>query len=126
MLDLGNLYTAALPAWIAAGFEQAAKENRELTGEELLTLGYGSGDAAEVIPFFVSEDWQQATSKIGFNRAMDFAVDLNEEQYVALHDGRKVTNLNYLPRNEFVIEKIGEHDKRQFQDIGIEYYKYVS
>lgn len=126
MLDLGNLYTAALPAWIAAGFEQAAKENRELTGEELLTLGYGSGDAAEVIPFIVSKDWQQATSKIGFNRAMDFAVDLNEEQYVALHDGCKVTNLNYLPRNEFVIEKIGEHDKRQFQDIGIEYYKYVS
>ena len=27
MLDLGNLYTAALPAWMAAGFEQALDED---------------------------------------------------------------------------------------------------
>ena len=125
MLDLGNLYTAALPAWIAAGFEQAALENRELAGEELLTLGYGSGDAAEVIPFIVSKDWRRATTRIGFNKAIDSAVDLSEEQYVALHDGHNVTNLNYLPRNEFIIDKVGQHDERQFQDIGIEYYKYV-
>ncbi|HEX6259399.1 MAG TPA: hypothetical protein VFZ51_02010, partial [Woeseiaceae bacterium] len=62
MLDLGNLYTAALPAWIAAGFEQALDEGRDLQGEELLTLGYGSGDAAEVIPFFAAEQWQKAAA----------------------------------------------------------------
>ena len=28
--------------------------------------------------------------------------------------------------NEFVIEKIGQVNQRQFQDIGIEYYRYVS
>ena len=43
MLDLGNLYTAALPAWIAAGFEQALNDNLLEAGEEVLTLGYGSG-----------------------------------------------------------------------------------
>ena len=64
MLDLGNLYTAALPAWIAAGFEQAADENRLTAGEEILTLGYGSGDAAEVIPFIVAENWREATAAI--------------------------------------------------------------
>ena len=125
MLDLGNLYTAALPAWIAAGFEQAADENLDMAGEELLTLGYGSGDAAEVIPFIVADDWREATARIGFAESMEFAVDLNEEQYAALHSGRRPPNLDYLPRNEFIIDKVGRTDERQFQDVGIEYYRYV-
>jgi hydroxymethylglutaryl-CoA synthase len=126
MLDLGNLYTAALPAWIAAGFEQALDEDRDLEGEELLTLGYGSGDAAEVIPFFVADRWRDATSRIGFANAMEFAVDLSAPQYEALHDGRRAAGLDYLPRHEFVIDKVGRTDQRQFQDLGIEYYRYVS
>ena len=126
MLDLGNLYTAALPAWLAAGFEQAADEGRNLAGEEMLTLGYGSGDAAEVIPLVVADDWQAATARIRFADAMEFAVDLNAKQYEDLHDGRRVANLDYLPKDEFIIEKIGRTDLRHFQDLGIEYYRYVS
>ncbi|MBT8080631.1 MAG: hydroxymethylglutaryl-CoA synthase, partial [Gammaproteobacteria bacterium] len=112
MLDLGNLYTAALPAWMAAGFEQARDENRDLAGEEILTLGYGSGDAAEVIPFIMKDGWQDAVAKIGFSRAMEFAVDLSEKQYADLHDGRRVSGLDYLPKDEFVIEKVGATDLR--------------
>jgi hydroxymethylglutaryl-CoA synthase len=125
MLDLGNLYTAALPAWVAAGFEQALDENCDLAGRELLTLGYGSGDAAEVIPFVVADQWREATAAIGFAKAMEFSVDLNEEQYAALHDGKRAPGLDYLPKDEFIIEKVGRSDHRQFQDVGIEYYKYV-
>ena len=125
MLDLGNLYTAALPAWIAAGFEQALEEGRELEGEELLTLGYGSGDAAEVIPFFAAGQWREAAASIHFADAMELAVDLNREQYEALHDGKRVSGLAYIPQNEFIIDKVGQSDQRQFQDIGIEYYRYV-
>lgn len=124
MLDLGNLYTAALPAWLAAGFEQALEEDRDAAGEEWLTLGYGSGDAAEVIPFFVSDGWRSATQAIGFARAMEYAIDLDREQYEALHDGRRVAGLDYVPNDEFVIERVGRSDERHFQDIGIEYYRY--
>lgn len=125
MLDLGNLYTAALPAWLAAGFEQALEEGRDLEGEELLTLGYGSGDAAEVIPFFVVGRWREAARLIGFGRAMDNAVDLDRQQYESLHDGRRVVGLDYVPRDEFVIDKVGRSDDRHFQDVGIEYYRYA-
>ncbi|ANO50205.1 hydroxymethylglutaryl-CoA synthase family protein [Woeseia oceani] len=126
MLDLGNLYTAALPAWMAAGFEQALDEDRFEVGEEILTLGYGSGDAAEVIPFFMAPDWRAASSKIGFAGAMDHAIDINADQYAALHAGHKAPGLDFLPREEFVIEKVGRSEERQFQDLGIEYYRYVS
>ena len=125
MLDLGNLYTAALPAWLAAGFEQALDENSLEAGEEVLTLGYGSGDAAEVIPFFIADKWREATAKIGFGDVMDIAVDIDFEQYKALHDGRSVKGLDYIPQNEFVIEAVGTSDERHFTDLGIEYYKYV-
>jgi hydroxymethylglutaryl-CoA synthase len=126
MLDLGNLYTAALPAWMAAGFEQALEEDSLLAGEEVLTLGYGSGDAAEVIPFFMADGWREATAKIQFNAAMQLAVDLTQEQYEALHDGRRVAGLDYLPNNEFVIDRVGVAEDRHFSDMGIEYYKYIA
>ncbi|MEM7500722.1 MAG: hydroxymethylglutaryl-CoA synthase [Pseudomonadota bacterium] len=125
MLDLGNLYTAALPAWMAAGFEQAYDEDRDLTGKELLTFGYGSGDAAEVIPLTVSDGWREATEKIGFSRSMETAVDLSEQQYADLHDGRRVKGLTHVAHDEFVIDRVGHHDQRQFQDLGIEYYRYA-
>jgi hydroxymethylglutaryl-CoA synthase len=125
MRDLGNLYTAALPAWMAAGFEEAMDSGLDLTGEEILTLGYGSGDAAEVIPITMCETWREATARIGFRRCLDYAVDLTQAQYEALHDGRRVHDLDYLPNDEFIIERVGDREDRQFQDLGIEYYRYV-
>ena len=126
MRDLGNLYTAALPAWMASGFEQALVENSLEAGEEVLTLGYGSGDAAEVIPFFMAEGWREATQKIRFSEALEFAIDIDFEQYKALHDGRSVSGLNYEPTNEFVIANVGHSDERHFADLGIEYYRYIA
>ncbi len=126
MLDLGNLYTAALPAWMAAGFEQALDEDSLQAGQEVLTLGYGSGDAAEVIPFFMADRWRESTAKIGFAKTMESAIDLSAEQYVALHDGRRPIGLKYAPRNEFIIEDVGRCEERHFSDLGIEYYRYVS
>jgi len=126
MLDLGNLYTAALPAWMAAGFEQALDENSLSAGEEVLTLGYGSGDAAEVIPFFMAEGWREATQKIRFADSMELTIDLDRQQYEALHDGRRAQGLDYVPRNEFVIDRVGESDSRHFSDLGIEFYRYIA
>ena len=123
--DLGNLYTAAMPAWLAAGLEQALADGEELAGEELLTLGYGSGDAAEVIPFVVADRWREATRRMRFCDAMATSVDLTQEQYEALHDGRRVAGLHHDLRGEFVIDSVGQREERHFQDVGIEYYRYV-
>ena len=111
---------------MAAGFEQALDEGSLEAGEEVLTLGYGSGDAAEVIPFFMADGWREATRKIGFADAMKFAVDLGREQYESLHDGRRVNGLDYVPSNEFVIDRVGGSEERHFSDLGIEYYKFIA
>ena len=125
MLDLGNLYTAALPAWIAAGFEQALNEDLLEAGEEVLTLGYGSGDAAEIIPFFMAENWQEAAKKINFDSAMELTVDLRREQYEMLHEGKNVKGLDYAIQNEFIIDRVGDSNNNNFSDLGIEYYRYI-
>ena len=57
---------------------------------------------------------------------MASTVDLSQDQYVALHDGRRVQDLDYQSSDEFVIDAVGRHDDRHFQDVGIEYYRYVS
>jgi hydroxymethylglutaryl-CoA synthase len=123
--DFGNLYTAALPAWLAAGFEIALNSDTDLTGEELLTMGYGSGDAAEVIPFTVQAEWQAAASRIGFQDAMQGAVDLTQSQYERLHDRQPVSELKPDASDEFLVAGIGDVDSRHFRNIGIEYHRYV-
>ncbi len=124
MRDLGNLYTAALPAWLAAGFEHALEEGVELAGQTWLAIGYGSGDAAEAIPLSVAANWREAAGKIGFARALAGAVELTREQYERRHDGVEV-ELPYVPSDEFVVERVGQRVVGDFQDVGVEYYRYV-
>jgi hydroxymethylglutaryl-CoA synthase len=123
--DLGNLYTAAMPAWFAAGLESALENDLQIDGQELLTLGYGSGDAAEVIPFFVEENWREAAAKICFSKALEPAVDVTFEQYARMHEGKSVPDLTVVIDNEFVIDSVGQTETRHFQDLGIEYYQYI-
>jgi hydroxymethylglutaryl-CoA synthase len=123
--DLGNLYSAALPVWIAAGFEEGAEQELELTGLPMVAVGYGSGDAAEALPIIPVPGWQQVARRIALKQALSCAIDLTREQYEALHDGRDVPGLHYAPRREFVISHVGERYEPAFQDLGIEYYKYV-
>ena len=97
----------------------------DLTGETLLAVGYGSGDAAEAIPLQVVPGWRDAAERIGFSRALGTCVDLTQNQYEALHDGREVTDLDYQPSGEFVVARVGQEVAAEFQDIGIEYYEFV-
>ncbi len=126
MRDLGNLYSGALPAWLAAGLRQAADENLDLAGEEWLALGYGSGDAAEAIPMRVSADWKQWAARINFPKALGTPVDLNESQYLALHEGRTGEIKPVAPSAEFVVDSVGTKDSPEFQNLGIEFYRYVA
>ncbi len=127
MLELGNLYTAALPAWLAAGLEDARHQEIELTGKEILLVGYGSGDAADAIPMHVVPGWEQAAAKIEFDAALEPSIDLSQDQYLALHGhGLAVpSELNYSPKAEFVIDRVGSERNAAFQDAGIEYYRYI-
>jgi hydroxymethylglutaryl-CoA synthase len=123
--DLGNLYSAALPAWIAAGFEEAASRNLDLDGKPMVAVGYGSGDAAEALPMTPVPGWENAAKNIRFKDALGRAHDLTKEQYEALHDGSEVPGLNYTPRDEFRISRVGDTYEQGFQDLGVEYYEYV-
>ncbi len=123
--DLGNLYSAALPVWLAAGFEEGAEQGLDLVGRPMVAVGYGSGDAAESIPITPVPGYEQAARRIMLKPALARAIDLNREQYEALHDGREVPGLTYAPQSEFVITHVGERYDPAFQDLGVEYYKYV-
>ncbi len=122
--QLGNLYSAALPAWIAAGLEDGAEKKLELAHANMVAVGYGSGDAAEAIPISPSDGFEKSAARIGLARALGGAIDLNQGQYESLHDRREL-DLPYAPRSEFVIDRVGTAYESTFQDLSVEYYEYV-
>ena len=129
MKHVGNLYTASLPAWLAAGLEEAAAQALMLNNSTILTVGYGSGDAAEIIPMRLVDGWEAAAGKIHFREALaETVVDLTEADYAALHDDGR---LPAAPAADlagragvFVIERTGD-GKASFDDTGLEYYRYT-
>jgi hydroxymethylglutaryl-CoA synthase len=123
--ELGNLYTAALPAWMAAGFEEALGRSLDLAGKRVLAIGYGSGDAAEAMPTRVTPGWTDAARRIGFARSLESFVDLSQDQYESLNDTRRAAGLPNLPGDRFRIARVGDRYEPGFQDLGIEYYEYV-
>ena len=124
MKDIGNVYCAALPAWMAAGLEDAYQRNLDLEGGKVLAVGYGSGDAAEAIPMTVAPEWRDAASRIGFEAALEPYQDLTKTQYENLHDTGTAHGLED-PEEGFVIESVGSSANSKFSDEGIEYYRFV-
>ena len=124
-MELGNLYTAALPAWLAAGLEDAAVNDVALDGRELLMLGYGSGDAAEAIPARVVPGWRDAARAIRFHEALAGAVDLDHGEYASLHDAGTLDGARKPSLTGVVIDHVGTRNESAFQDYGIAYYRYL-
>lgn len=124
MRDVGNLYSAALPAWLAAGLEEAAKSDRDFAGSDLLTIGYGSGDAAEAIPMRVRPQWREAALRIGFEESFSGAHDLGQEDYECLHESGHLHTA--VVGSEFIIDRVGSGARSDFDDLGIEYYRHVA
>jgi len=122
---LGNLYSAALPAWIGAGLEEGAQKGLALDHATMVAVGYGSGDAAEAIPIHPVPGWQERAASFQSARALADAVDLTQAQYEALHDHRELPDIVYAPRDRFVISRVGTAYEPSFQDLGVEYYEYV-
>ncbi len=121
MQDVGNLYTAALPAWMAAALDEAAGTDYDLAGRRVLSVGYGSGDAAEVMVMRGAPDWRDAARRIEFAAALHHVRDLDAEAYGALHEGR-LCGPRVAQPGVFYIDSVGD-GAAEFDDRGIEYYR---
>ena len=121
MMNIGNLYTAALPAWIAAGFDEALEDHEAFGSSSVLLIGYGSGDASEAIPAQVVVHWREAAKKIRFDDALAGAMDLGQADYESLHDRGELTG-DSGTRTLFELDHVGTAKTGPFQDFGVEYY----
>ncbi len=126
MAQMGNLYTAALPTWIAAGLHEAAAQGLELSGQRFLAVGYGSGDAAEAMLLTVAPEWRAAVARMNLGGALAPAQDLDQAAYEALHDGFDAPGAGPAPPRHFEIERIGRAaEGARIQDLGLEYYRFL-
>ncbi|CAD2219732.1 hydroxymethylglutaryl-CoA synthase [Angomonas deanei] len=126
MGNFGNLYTASLPCWLAAGFEEAYTKKLDITGKPMVMVGYGSGDASMSIPIVPVKGWEEAASKINVTNALSNPMNITKEQYEALHTGAEKKDIAQAYRkNEFVVDHYGSRNEVAFQDFGIEYYRFI-
>jgi hydroxymethylglutaryl-CoA synthase len=110
---------------MASGIEDAWQRKLDLADERILTIGYGSGDAAEVIPMVVVPGWQNAASKIAFQASLNNPVDLDEQNYQRLHAGNVPTTATAERDGVFYIDHVGRREG-QYDNFGVEYYRYQS
>jgi hydroxymethylglutaryl-CoA synthase len=120
--QLGNLYTASLPAWIAAAFADAHAEGQAWENRDITLVGYGSGDAAEVWSGRVVAGWREAASRIDLVRALAGGIDVSFDDYVALHDRRAPARPMPTPA-PFAAAGRGATYDRAWQDLGIAHYR---
>jgi hypothetical protein len=101
--------------------EEAAATGMELAGTRILTLGYGSGDAAEAIPMVVMPGWAKRRGA-SVRRALADPHRPRRSRY------RRCTTVTRSSTRRtrtgvFYIDRIGAREPT-FDDSGIEYYRY--
>ena len=124
--EMGNIYSGSVFGWFAAGLDDALVQEIELANQDGLLFGYGSGDAAEVIPIRFVENWKEATFKNKFSNTFLDSYDLSEEEYRSLRTQKKLNGIDHKLKNQFIVEKIGTEERDDFQDAGIEYYQFIN
>eukprot|EP01064_Diplonema_japonicum_P010914 TRINITY_DN1814_c0_g1_i8.p1 TRINITY_DN1814_c0_g1~~TRINITY_DN1814_c0_g1_i8.p1 ORF type:complete len:527 (+),score=66.55 TRINITY_DN1814_c0_g1_i8:66-1583(+) len=124
--QLGNLYTASLPAWIMAGMDDAAGNlSLDLSGSKMVAIGYGSGDASEAIPMTVQPEYRKYALRSNVSKLLSSPISLTKEQYEDIHDTRSLASYPRHTERGFFIETVGTRMEPAFQDLGVEYYGYA-
>ena len=124
--EMGNIYSGSIFAWLAAGIEDSMKNGKDLNGKDGLLIGYGSGDAAEVIPISFTQDCCDKESNIKYSSAFSEPVNLNHKQYIKLRTNKILEGVESIKSKGFVVSKVGKEESTDFQDAGIEYYEYLN
>jgi hydroxymethylglutaryl-CoA synthase len=122
--ELGNIYSGSLFAWIASALEDALTSDLDITTHKWLAVGYGSGNAAEIIPMKISKNWADYACKINFKNAFKESYDLTQEEYKKVHQLKY--DLDFRPPiTGFKISKFGNQDSLNYSDKDIPYYTFL-
>ena len=124
--EMGNIYSGSIFAWLAAGIEDSMKNGKTLNGKDALLIGYGSGDAAEVIPISFTQNCCENEKNIKYSAAFSNPVNLDHNQYIKLRTNKVLEGIENKHSKGFIVSKVGTEESTDFQDAGIEYYEYLS
>ena len=102
------------------------KNGKVLHGKDALLIGYGSGDAAEVIPISFTQDCCDNENNIKYSAAFTDPVNLDHNQYIKLRTNKVLEGVESKKSKAFIVSKLGTEESTDFQDAGIEYYKYLN
>jgi len=122
--EIGNIYSGSVFACIASALEESQRKQLDIANENWLAVGYGSGNAADILPMRVSKSWAHNADKINFSSSLDQFKNLKEEEYVKLHELKY--NLDFRPpKKGFKINIFGNECAEAYTDKDIASYNFL-
>jgi len=121
--EIGNTYSSSIFINILATLESCRNTNIDLVNKKWLAVGYGSGNACEILPLTINENWQHHLQS---NLASSLATSntLGQTDYEALH--KNTIDRNYhQPTKGFIIDRVGQTKNESFEDQDITFYKFL-
>jgi hydroxymethylglutaryl-CoA synthase len=83
--EIGNMYTASIFMSLLSMFSQVATEGREITGDRIGFLSYGSGSKAKVFSAQVEAGWQDQVANLNLFALLENRQAISIAEYEALH-----------------------------------------
>ncbi|WP_395077971.1 hydroxymethylglutaryl-CoA synthase family protein [Flavobacterium sp.] len=118
---IGNLYTGSIFMGLLSTLCHFYETKKEISGQKIGFLAYGSGSKSKVFEGTVQEDWKLAIAKVKLFETLKQSFEIDFETYEKLH---KKEQKKYVlsPKNEWVLDRI---EKENSNLIGARYYKWI-
>lgn len=116
---IGNMYTASIFMSLVSLAEVARQEGRDLNGEGIGFVAYGSGSKSKVFSGRFQAQWKEALPKQDIFESLEARQSVSFENYEALHKGQLKEPLNSRSGSHF--DHLADEPNRE----GYRYYKPV-
>ena len=113
---IGNMYTASIFMSLISLLTISFQENKNITGNKIGFLSYGSGSKSKVFEGTVAEKWKNKINKINVFKSLNERNTVNFETYQKLHNS--VIKNPILVNDAIVLTGIETKENKQ----GFRYY----
>ena len=113
---IGNMYTASIFMSLISLLTISLQENKNITGNKIGFLSYGSGSKSKVFEGTVAEKWKNKINKINVFKSLNERNTVNFETYQKLHNS--VIKNPILVNDAIVLTGIETKENKQ----GFRYY----
>lgn len=114
---IGNMYTASIFMSLISLFSESINNNKDITGNIIGFLSYGSGSKSKVFEGIIANSWKEKFKNISVNNSITKRKNIDFETYENLHNSK--INEPLVSNESIVLTGIDTQENKT----GFRYYK---